>query len=206
MSTYNLLSGPFGLCSGIWDEHAKIFRRADDTEKGECCFNTCKPFVQKCVENCPKASSTHFEDLCYKTCHDIKESCKNNCLLSSNSWSLNNPIYDGTKKFGCGDGFGHSINEECLKKHKDGILKECQRNCLPTQDLDCQKHCIYSYNFLTDDKADPLSFDRVIGTRSSDSSGSSGISSWGGISLYILFYSLVFVVIMLGIYILIKRK
>lgn len=156
---YNSQSGPFGLCSGIWDENAKIFRRANETDKAICCFNTCKPFVQTCVKNCPKAKTSHFRELCYKTCHDIKESCKNNCLLSGNSWNVDNPIYNGTRKFGCGDGFGHPIDEECMKKHTYGIMQECQRSCLPTSDLDCQKHCEYSYNFLTDDSVDPLAFD-----------------------------------------------
>lgn len=158
---YNLRSGPFGLCSGYWDEKSQLFRRADETEQGDCCVKTCKPFVDACANMCPKAAP-EYQGLCYKTCDDIVTTCGDFCKLSSPVWGANNPILKGTKEKGCGDGIYEPLNIECIKKNQNDIINICRHDCTTTSKLDCEQHCDYSYGIISDKKADPLYFEKKI--------------------------------------------
>ncbi len=153
---YNLNPGPFGLCSKIWDEDSQTFKKANKTETGDCCLYTCKPTVDQCVKYCHESNNT---SICYKTCTNIKELCETNCQLSTELLGYKNPIFKGTDAFGCGNKFEQTIDKNCILKNKDNILKICQNNCLPTSDIDCYKHCEYSFNTLASKHINPLYFD-----------------------------------------------
>jgi hypothetical protein len=146
----NLLSGPFGLCYGYWDETSQVFIKDNQTEQWKCCLRSCEPTKDKCVEICEESTSDHNKETCYKTCFDIKKECEDNCRLLSNLWGEDNPIFKGTTAYDCGDGFAHPIDKECLRKNKDGILKLCGVNCIPTSDIDCYDHCNHSYYILNE--------------------------------------------------------
>jgi hypothetical protein len=154
---YNLRSGPFGLCSGYWDADAHVFRRANKTEEGDCCLLTAKPLVDKCVELCAKAEP-RYQKLCYESCTDIRETTKANCQLSSADWGTDNPIYKGTKASGCGDSIYKLLDMECVRQNKYKILDVCRYECLPSDKLDCDQHCRYSYKMISDEKNNPLYF------------------------------------------------
>jgi hypothetical protein len=192
---YNSLSGPFGLCSEYWDEKASVFRKADETEQGDCCMRTCKPFVDECAELCPKVEAK-YQKLCYKTCGDIQNSCKDFCSLSSPMSGVNNPIFKGTKEKGCGDGIYELLNKECIKKNKNDILNICRNSCIQSDKLDCEKHCHYSLNLISEEKANPLYFKKKVGAMAVKNTG-------GQVNIiqYII-YALVIVGIVFGIWIL----
>ena len=98
--------------------------------------------------------------MCYKKCGNIREICQDNCLLNNKSeiWGVNNPIYKGTKDFGCGDGIYKSLDLECILSNKENIIKVCNNNCVSTETLDCTNHCNYSYNIISDKNTNPLNF------------------------------------------------
>lgn len=154
--SYNLSSGPFGLCAGYWDEKDQIFRTATKTEEGECCINGCKPFVKECRELCKKSSTPDILETCYNTCDDVQKLCQDNCQLSSKLWGANNPIYKATKKFGCGNGFETPVNKTCAIQHKDEILRDCAQNCITMPTLNCKEHCEYSFGLISGEEKNPL--------------------------------------------------
>jgi hypothetical protein len=147
---HNLDSGPFGLCSGYWDKNAQIFRKADQTDIAVCCMKTCETFVDKCKELCPKAEEK-YKNLCYQTCDDIQKTCGDFCDLSSTVLGSDNPIFKGIKEKGCGDGLYKSVDKECVKKNKNDIIKICLNSCIDSEQLDCEKHCNYSYKIILDE-------------------------------------------------------
>tara|TARA_B110000908_G_C10112037_1_gene383519 strand:- start:167 stop:823 length:657 start_codon:yes stop_codon:yes gene_type:complete len=207
---YNLRSGPFGLCSGYWDEEAQVFRRADQTEEGDCCLRTCKPFVDECVQSCPAGTTKEIRESCIQTCGDIKEICEDNCQLSSNLWGERNPIYKGTNEYGCGNGSETPVKLDCMRKNKGIILKFCQKNCLPSHGVDCEEHCAYSYDMIVNKEDNPLykakSVKGVRGVRSvKGCKGDKGNTGLMGTPSYIL-YGFSIAVILLGIYILVTLK
>uniref|UniRef100_A0A6C0JS36 Uncharacterized protein n=1 Tax=viral metagenome TaxID=1070528 RepID=A0A6C0JS36_9ZZZZ len=198
--TYNLRAGQFGLCSGYWDEKAQVFRRADETEQRDCCMKTCKPFVDTCANICPKAAPK-YQKLCYKTCDDIVTTCGDFCNLSSPVWGANNPIFKGTKEKECGDDIYNPLNIDCIKKNKDAIINICRHNCTPTSKLDCEEHCKYSYNIISDKKANPLYFEKKI----KELRGMSIKQTKGkGDNVQYIIYALAIVGIVFGIWILVK--
>jgi hypothetical protein len=199
---YNSQSGPFGLCSGYWDEKSHLFRLADETEKSDCCLSTCKPLIDKCVELCPKAEAKH-RNSCYKSCDDIKEACVSNCKLSSGVFGRSNPIFKGTEAAGCGNGVYKPIDKECAIKNKIKIMNICRNNCTPTSNVECTKHCQYSFDFNTDANTNPLSF-----TKPSKLLKSPYIKSTHGEgnSVMYIVYALVIFGIIFGIYIIWKLK
>ena len=197
---YNLQTGPFGLCSGHWDEKTQVFRRADETEQGDCCLRTCKPLIDLCSRTCPKAEPK-YQELCYKTCEDISVTCGDFCKLSSPIWGSTNPIFKGIKEQGCGDYLYEPLNNECIKKNKDGIINICRQNCRSSHTLDCDKHCQYSYNIISDDKTNPLYFKKNIEGLKSFSVKNNKYKRVDNNIMYII-YSLVIVGIIFGMWIL----
>lgn len=79
---YNLRTGPFGLCSGYWDDNDQVFRQTTQREEIKCCINSCKPFVKECRELCKKSSTPSILKTCKNTCDDIQNLCEENCKLS----------------------------------------------------------------------------------------------------------------------------
>ena len=149
----NLTDGPFSLCSDIWDDQQQRFKLSNLSEKEECCVRTCLPNIEECRNIC---STIHVIDskkynLCIHKCDiDLKKTCENNCTLISNDLGFTNPIYKGTREFGCGDGYYDPININCLKNNKNGILKSCLNNCTSSTVIDCDFHCNHYYNKLED--------------------------------------------------------
>jgi len=125
---YNLRSGPFGLCSGYWDEKNRVFHRANKTEERKCCLNSCKPLTNECRDMCNLATNNKT---CHETCDDIEEICEDNCDLLGDK----NPIYN--------HGITNQINVDSVLKNKDEIIRFCRKNCVTTSEIDCQKHCEY---------------------------------------------------------------
>lgn len=193
---YNLRSGPFGLCTGYWDENERIYKGANRTQELDCCLSNCKPFIEECKTTCQKIDSDYIKGTCEQTCEDIKNNCEDNCKLSSENWGVNNPIFNSIGKYGCGDGYYKPIDNNCIRKNKKDILLECKKSCIPTNDINCDEHCEYSYNLIykSEDKTTFLSQRKMS-------------SQYGVVShltkdyMYIL-YSFSLSVIILGIYIL----
>ena len=154
--TDNLRTGPFALCDGYLDEKSNIFYKANNSEKGYCCLQTCKPFIEKCEKNCQESS---FKKTCRKKCDNIKKLCEDNCKLGSlEIWGLDNPIYKGTNEYGCGTvgSFENPSEQKCLIQNKSKIIQVCRRNCLPTSDINCDDHCKYSFDLIYDKNTNPL--------------------------------------------------
>ena len=200
MSITKDIYGLFGLCSGYWDQKSNMLKKFDNVDRGHCCLNTCKPFVDECVKECPTITPKDRK-LCYKVCGDIREICEDNCLLSSDMWGINNPINKGTSEFGCGDGVYKKYDMDCLLKNKDDIIKYCQSHCLSSHDVDCKRHCDWSYNLITNKNSNPLYFDvpNTVGARYPYIKGNKN-------NIQYIIYSLVVVGIIFGIYILLMLR
>jgi hypothetical protein len=154
---YTIPSGPFGLCSGYWDEKSDSFISSDITEVGNCCLRACKPFVDECVKSCPEAENK-YRNLCYESCSDIREACEDNCELNNELWYIDNPIFIGTREVGCGDDLYKTIVKECAIKNKNKIINICKKNCTPNSYINCRQLCEYSFDMITDKKNNPLFF------------------------------------------------
>lgn len=151
------ITGPFGLCSEIWDKKTNQYIRATDLEIFNCCMNTNLPLVEKCVQKCHMLGTKKLRKNCAMTCHDISKIIIDNCMLSSEFWDTDkNPIFKAAKNYGCGDGLFRYIDTKCMEKNKEDILKVCKRKCIPGIATDCDKNCDFSYNFLVDPDIAPL--------------------------------------------------
>jgi hypothetical protein len=190
---HNFNSGLFGVCSEYWDEKSRSFKKSNDVQMLDCCLRTCEPFVRSCVNECPRAAPVD-RLACYKLCEDIRENCESNCKLSGDFWGLEkNPIYEGTKAYGCGDGIYIPFDKDCLLKHKEGIIKVCQNRCTPTDTVDCTSHCVYSYDLRINPSHNPLSF------QTPDNVGMRSIKSYKSNSWYII-YAIAIVGVILFLY------
>lgn len=199
MSIYNLESGPFGLCSGYWDKNVGVFRESTPTEKGECCINVCRPFVKKCRKLCQKSTTQDILKSCHIKCDKIEDLCEDNCQLSSNLWGKNNPIYEASDEFGCGNSFETSINKECVIKNKNGILGECNNKCASTGITDCKEHCDYSYGLISEKIKNPLDVGKNLEKPQTLKKVEDGKLTYND-GLYVL-YSFAFAIILFGLYI-----
>jgi hypothetical protein len=187
---HNLDSGPFGLCSGYWDKDANIFRKADQTDIAICCMKTCETFVDECKEQCPKAEPK-YQHLCYQTCDDIQTSCGDFCDLSSPVWGSDNPILKGSREKGCGDGIYKSLDKECVKNNKNDIINICLNTCIDSDQLDCEKHCNYSYKIISDED------------NKKNNSLYESVRKQKGYNMYIIyFFAIIFIIF--GIWILVR--
>lgn len=149
-SKHTLNTGPFSLCSKIWDSTSNTFKIANSVEKNKCCLQSCMSYIKKCYNLCPNSKNSNE---CQLKCDNIQKSCNDYCTLSTKGvWGVNNPIYEGIKKYNCGDGYYHHINNECVKKNKNNIISLCNKQCIPKIDVDCKKHCQYSYDYIINKK------------------------------------------------------
>lgn len=152
--------GPFGLCTGYWDEKNQMYQHADITEMAKCCLNTCSPTIEQCRKDCLTIKNPTYKYLCYDSCdRDIQNSCVNNCILINNIYGT--PIMKNVlKDFGCGDGIYKQVDKDCATKNKDAIIKQCTSDCIPTRNIDCSKYCNFSYDYLVDPD------NHILGTKS----------------------------------------
>ena len=54
------MSGPFGLCSEIWDSGSNRYVSATDSQIIDCCMNTNIPLIDKCAKKCHKLDTKKF--------------------------------------------------------------------------------------------------------------------------------------------------
>lgn len=200
-----LFSGPFGLCSGVWDKRLKKYIKATDTEIGVCCMRTNEPLVKECTEKCPTLKTKKLRANCAKTCSDITKLSQANCMLSGKFWEVDkNPIFIGSNQYGCGDELFKQIDKECMKKNKEDILRLCRKNCTPSPQIDCTKHCEYSWKFLVDPETMFLTHQVSKLNDHLSEKELDGTPTGSGNSVYVG-YALGVIVIILGLYILFKR-
>ena len=158
--TYDMAVGPFGMCSSQFTNG--VFTEANATDMYKCCLRICRPRIDECVKLCNQ-TETEIKENCYNTCDDISASCDDNCKLSTDYyWGVDNDIYKGTTKFGCGDGYYTAIDKKCMKENKDAIINVCTNNCLPTSIKNCEFHCGFSYDMLVNPQNDVLAFKKEI--------------------------------------------
>ena len=139
-------NGQFTICSGVLDTQKK-FKKYNLIEQQNCCLQTCLPTIIECRKICSGIKDNNTYLSCIEKCNvDIKNSCENNCKLINNNFGFTNPIYNGTRKFGCGDGYYDNINIDCLKKNKNNIIQICKDNC--SLYTECDLLCDDSYNKL----------------------------------------------------------
>lgn len=195
--SYTLQSGPFGICSGVWDSETQQYKSADNTDKIKCCLDNCKKTTKNCIYECKNIKNLKLQEKCYETCKRNDYACAGNCTLTSKFWSINNPIFKSTMFHKCGNGFEIPIKIDCMKTNKEKIIKHCVKHCLPSSDNSCTNECNYSFDFLTNNATNPLNItysypkiNRVKGpTVSSDT------------PVYIV-YSLAISTVLLGLYLL----
>lgn len=199
--TKGSITGPFGLCSGIWDKETNQYIRATDSEIMDCCMRNNLPLVEKCAQKCHKLKTRKLRNTCAITCYDISKMSVANCMLSSEFWRADkNSIVKATKHYGCGDGRFRPIDTECVEKNKEDILSLCRRECIPGITTDCEENCKFSYRSLVDPNTDPLK-KRVI--QLNEELDLDGTPTETDNSVYIV-YALGVAVILIGLYILFR--
>lgn len=142
----NLNTGMFATCSKVWNKTTQKYDASDSTDVFKCCSKQCIKPVKWCYDYCNKniILDGDFSILgrCMETCDHEKNLCLDTCKLSSPYVGMGNNYYECSKKYDC-IGIGNLPDKNCVKKYKDDIFECCRRTCIPTQDLDCQKHCEY---------------------------------------------------------------
>jgi len=150
VGAFDLRSGMFATCSGYWDEKNK-FHLLDSTEMAECCFKGCAEPVKYCLQYCKTHNKNDplLTNKCFQMCNDQKNICFDTCKLNSSNDSTNYYMqccYD----HGC-KSLDDTPDADCVRKNKEKIFECCRHNCIPTRNLDCQKHC----EFLQDITLNP---------------------------------------------------
>jgi hypothetical protein len=115
-----------------------------------------------CIEEAKRLFGPHAEGSDYKNyieatnnCARIIKACENTCALSApNVWRGNSPIFKCFEDKGCGK-YPH-YNAECIEKNKDELIRCCNRDCWPTKDMSCTKHCNRKYDDFVGKSKDPL--------------------------------------------------
>ena len=106
-----------------------------------CCLNLCKPIVKECKDKCNTLFKGHRDsyNLCTSNCNDMELSCDRTCRLGG-EWGYKNPyVYCASEK-GCGKNW-EEFDRKCLKNNEQAIMNCCERNCIPTSEIDCTSHC-----------------------------------------------------------------
>ena len=158
-----LSTGPFGFCKKKWDEERKEYVDATETDVADCCLKRVKPFVDTCKSNCNELYTKDLINRCRETCNDIIDSARINCILSGESWGLNrNPIQKAFKYYNCGDARYKKVDIDCLNKHKNEIISRCVDICVPSDNVDCNKLCHYSFNFFAKPEDRVLKYSKIV--------------------------------------------
>ncbi len=153
-SSFVLKSGMFATCSGTWDEKSQTYRDSDSTEVMKCCVANCIKPVKFCYKYCHDNHGPGQEfdspiklDRCMETCGDERDMCLDTCSLSSPHVGMKNNYLQCALQH-CEGGIGNYPSKECIEKHKDKLFECCRRSCIPTHNLDCQKHCEYIQSIM----------------------------------------------------------
>lgn len=161
---YTLNTGLFSVCSGLWDENKQKIIKADTTNIMKCCINNCMKSDNLCNELCKKENDVNFDVLkCNKTCKYIKNLCIDSCDLESYIWNDNNPFIDCSKNKGCWKN-NNVFDSKCIKNNKLELIDCCNNNCISTSDIDCEKHCDYSFELASNEniKTSDIKFNKSI--------------------------------------------
>lgn len=143
LDTFNLKSGMFATCSGIWDEKTQKYKLADSTEMAICCTQNCIHPIKYCQQYCYNnidVTDPKILSRCLGICNDMRQMCMDTCRVSSPYIGVDNNYILCANKYGC-EGIKELPNVDCVKKHKESIFECCRKSCIPNRDLDCQKHC-----------------------------------------------------------------
>ncbi len=161
----------------------------------KCCSQGCVEPVKYCQEYC----RTHSVDPvnCQQTCIDQKNICLDTCKLSSPQVGPRNDYVQCCFDQGC-RGLGDIPDPECVKKNKQTIFDCCRQSCIPTKDLDCQKHCEFMQNITIDPNAIgiPLVTQQVLNS----------VHKKGNRNLRILFFVTILLVIATAIIVIIHAR
>lgn len=150
---FNYNSGMFTSCFGYYDSEKNKFHKSTYSEIGECCVNNCKSTNNFCKDFCNK----NYEDpkdksVCLEKCKKQEELCIDTCRISSGVTPHN--IYEEcAKEYNCyqdKEKKSGYLSPECIKKNKDAIKDCCYSNCIPTEDIDCDKYCDFLQDFTLD--------------------------------------------------------
>lgn len=139
---YPLGSGLFSVCTGVWDKNKQKFVNADSSSIMKCCIDRCIEPNNSCHEICKRDQNSID---CHKACEYQRSSCTDSCELEGNIWGPDNPFVECAKDKGCWKN-NNVPDSECIKVNKRELIDCCRRNCIPTRDIDCQKHCEYSFD------------------------------------------------------------
>jgi len=152
--------GRFGLCSAVWDPNKNQFREATEPEVMWCCLESAKKTAKTCLDECNRLygpKKGNFKDYtdCRSQCARIILSSENTCALSfPEIWRGNSPLLGCITDFGCGK--YPNYDQECIRKNKDGLIRCCNKDCVPTSTLSCNDHCRLKYYDLAGETKDPL--------------------------------------------------
>lgn len=154
-SSYSLRTSIFTTCGGTWDQESNSYKQADISAIAQCCLDQCSEPVQFCLEYCKNNSqpgglydTPDKIRTCEDTCTTYENLCNNICKLSSPQFTDQSTYLNCVEWNGCMNQNGKP-DQECLQANKDTIHKCCLHNCVPTQDIDCNKYCDFSYKLAS---------------------------------------------------------
>lgn len=152
ISEYSLRSGIFTTCGGVWNDETDSYEKTTISDIAKCCLDDCKEPVEFCEKYCIENSgpgklydTQEKLDDCMATCHTYRRLCNDICQLSSPYFNEQSYYLECAKEKGCLNSL-RQTNSECIKANSDEILKCCLHDCIPAEDLDCNKYCLFSHN------------------------------------------------------------
>lgn len=107
----------------------------------KCCTNQCKYVDKKCRAYCQQP---HAPTHCQKHCHYNHQSCLAGCdithILEGSQANIPWCISQSACK-----GLEREKLRDCLEHEREHIIRCCRQDCIPTREINCDKHCEYSF-------------------------------------------------------------
>ena len=138
-------TGMTATCSGYIDAKTQKYVKNDLAEKSSCCFDLCSAPVDFCNDYCETRHSSQGPEAdpvlllgCKEMCQDQIDICRDSCGRDPD---IDKSYYKRCAvELGCDQGNG-VLDRDCIQKHTEELVKCCQANCIPDDDVDCSAHC-----------------------------------------------------------------
>lgn len=182
-------------CQGQWDPKKKRYTNSDSMDVIMCCVDSCKSYISDCFNSChhtygPKSSLANYKN--HKKCHAQCSQLINNC----ESVCLSYPSKGIKELSACAETYNCGkfplFDKDCLLRNKPEIIQCCNMDC------GCIKECNQFWEHLAYGTDEPLAkiADKFNLNRADFNQGEKDNSYKS------LFYFLVVILVLLGVYML----
>lgn len=143
---FPLLQGSFLDCSVNWDGNK--FAPSSKEQLYLCCLHKLSEGVEMCRNNC---KDQECQNICDTYSKLVQDKCDTAIRFGGGLATEQNPFNKAVKRLGCWNKETNSPDKSCIEKlPKYSLVKECDKNCIPTMYTDCKNHCDIAYTLYTD--------------------------------------------------------